>query len=215
MAGPAQRRFGLSALLALPVTVALLLFMTMLILPGEQDPVVRRMIQDIEFLRTEPQPEEIEVYALPAPPEPPDPPEAEASERPVRPAIDRSLDEDVPADSPVRVIDWWAEVRSLTEEADEEALKRWLLEQGFEKYVSIMQGPLPITNPVRAGPQETQGDRTGYLNIYGDLEFKISENCVLQTLVSSRLDVSDFAQKLPMRVMCKPRLKTTYDFERD
>lgn len=202
------------ALLALPLTIALLFLMTRLILPGDRDPVVQRMIQDIEFLRTPLPPEEILVFELPPPPEPE--PEPEPVDELLSDTTDTETptEDDAPADPPV-AIDWWAAVSSIADEEDEEALERWLLEQGYEKYVSIMQGDLPITNPADGNLQPTQGDKTGYLNIYGDLEFKVSENCVIQTQVSARLDISDFSQKLPMRVMCKKPTRKIYDFERD
>ena len=110
---------------------------------------------------------------------------------------------------------WWAAARSVGEASDEEAFERWLIEQGYEKYVSIMQGPLPITNSVTAELPITQEDITGYMNTYGDMELKISDNCVIQSLISTRFDTSDFAKNLPMRVVCKPRKKEKFSFERD
>ena len=89
-----------------------------------------------------------------------------------------------------------------------------MLEQGYERYVSIMQGPIPITNSVRGTLPPSQEDATGYLNSYGDLEFKISENCVMQTQVSARFDTSDFGRNLPMRVTCKGAAKKKYSFDR-
>ena len=84
-------------------------------------------------------------------------------------------------EGPEHVIDWWAEARKLTQESSEDEFKRWMLEQGYVRYVSIMQGPLPINNSVRGTLPPSQEEKTGYLNSYGDLEFKISENCVMQT----------------------------------
>jgi hypothetical protein len=201
------------------MTVALIFLMTRLILPGEQDRIVSRMIQSIEFLRAESAPDtaSIQVFVLPLPIEDP-PPSIE--QKPVAEVLAKTqnqttiIDEGPAEDCPVHLIDLWAEARRLTQESDEDALKRWLLEQGFERYVSIMQGPVPIANSVRGELPPNQEDRTGYLNNYGDLAFKISENCVMQTLVSARLDISDFATSLPMRVTCKSPPKIRYSFDR-
>jgi len=214
------RRFAAAALFSLPLTVALLFLMTRLILPAETDRIVNRMIQDIEFLRIElpPDPAGIHVYELPEeveeepPIKEPDPPLEVADQSQVQ---NQALNEIDDEKRPAHVIDWWAEARRLTQDSDEEALERWLLEQGYNRYVSIMQGPLPITNSVRGTLPSSQEEITGYLNTYGDLEFKISENCVIQTQVSARLDISDFARNLPMRVVCKSAPKQKFDFDRN
>ena len=211
-------RFAAAALVALPVTIALLFLMTRLILPGDEDPLVARMIQNIEFQRVARPPEPISIQTFRRPPDIEKPP------RPDRPIVSRVAadeivdepdDESTAENSRVKAIDWWAEARRIAEESDEDALERWLQEQGYEKYVTIMQGPLPITNSVQATLPDSQEDITGYMNSYGDMEIKVSENCVAQTQVSSRLDISDFAEKMPMRVLCKPRKKVRYSFDRD
>jgi len=208
-------RFATSAMIALPMTVALLFLMTRLIVPTEQDSIVTRMIQNIELHRTVPPPVAagIQVFEVPPPIDAKPPIETEqATEEQAR------TQEVFPAESveeaPARIIDWWAEARKLTQESDEEEFKRWLLEQGYARYVTIMQGALPITNGVRGTLPPSQEDKTGYLNIYGDLEFKISEICIMQTQVSARLDSSDFVRRLPMRVMCKSAPKIKYSFDR-
>ena len=192
--------------------------MTRLILPGDEDPLVARMIQNIEFQRVVRPPEPISIQTFRRPPDIKKPP------RPDRPIVSRVAadeivdepdDESTAENSRVKAIDWWAEARRIAEESDEDALERWLQEQGYEKYVTIMQGPLPITNSVQATLPDSQEDITGYMNSYGDMEIKVSENCVAQTQVSSRLDISDFAEKMPMRVLCKPRKKVRYSFDRD
>ena len=192
--------------------------MTRLILPGDEDPLVARMIQNIEFQRVARPPEPISIQTFRRPRDIEKPP------RPDRPIVSRVAadeivdepdDESTAENSRVKAIDWWAEARRIAEESDEDALERWLQEQGYEKYVTIMQGPLPITNGVQATLPDSQEDFTGYMNSYGDMEIKVSENCVAQTQVSSRLDISDFAEKMPMRVLCKPRKKVRYSFDRD
>jgi len=214
------RRFASSAAIALPVTVALFYLMTRLILPGENDRIITRMIQNIELQR--------EIRPLvPADIPPPETPQL-IEEKPPSVAVnlaaegrDQTQDDDTLADADseeeerVQGIDWLAKARKLTEESDKEALKRWLLEQGYERYVSSMQGDLPITNGVRAELPPTQEDATGYMNSFGDMEFKISENCVATTQVAARLDQSDFAKALPMIITCKRSPKQEYSFDRE
>lgn len=213
-------RFALSAAIALPMTVALLFLMTRLILPSEQDRIVTRMIQNIEFHRTvrPPDPAGILVFALPQAIEE-NPPSTEpkliAAESHQSDGKNTLSDENFEKVERARVIDWWAEARRLTQESNDEAFRRWLLEQGYDSYVSIMQGPIPITNSVGATPQPTQEDATGYLNGYGDLEYKISENCVATTQVAARFDQSDFGKALPMRVTCYAPSKQKFAFDRD
>ena len=212
-----QRRFLVSALIALPTTIILLFLMTRLILPGGKDPIVTRMIQNIEFLRADEAPlsAQIQVFELPVPVEIRPPPlELDLPLEDLGEAPDQASDESANEENPAHVIDWWTEARRLTQEAGEEEFKRWMLEQGYERYVSIMQGPLPITNSVRGTLPPSQEDATGYMNSFGDLEFKISENCVMQTLVAARFDSSDFGRNLPMRVTCKGVAKKKYSFDR-
>ena len=213
-----QRRFAASALIAFPMTIALLFLMTRLILPSEQDRIVTRMIQSIEFQRAvvPPLPAEIQIFELPPPVkiEPP-PIEVNLPAENLVATQEQGSDEIPTEERPAHVIDWWAEARKLTQESSEEEFKRWMLEQGYVRYVSIMQGPLPITNSVRGTLPPSQGEATGYLNSYGDLEFKISENCVMQTQVSARFDMSDFGRNLPMRVTCKSAPKIKYSFDRN
>jgi hypothetical protein len=212
-------RFATSAVIALPMTVALIFLMTRLILPSERDRIVTRMIQNIEFHRSAgpPVPAGIQVFELPPQIEVKPPVEVDliAAESIQPQNQDAVSSESSIEEGPAHVIDWWAEARRLTQESDEEELKRWLLEQGYERYVTIMQGPLPITNSVRGTLPPSQEEATGYLNSYGDLEFKISENCVMQTQVSARLDMSDFVRNLPMRVICKSAPKVRYSFDRN
>jgi hypothetical protein len=214
-----MKRFASSAVIAFPMTVALLFLMTRLILPSEEDRIVTRMIRNIEFQRAvrPPDPVGIQVFELPPPvevkPPPVELPRTVEDSNPIQ-NQDEFSDESAEDEGPAHVIDWWAEARRLTQESGEEEFKRWLLEQGYDSYVSIMQGPLPITNSVRGTLPPSQEEATGYLNSYGDLEFRISDNCVMQTQVSARLDMSDFARNLPMRVMCKSAPKVKYSFDR-
>jgi len=204
--------------IALPVTVALLYLMTRLILPGEHDRIITRMIQNIEFHRAvrPPDPAGILIYELPqAIEEKPPPTRAKLTAE----SSHQTQNKDTPSDENpenvgrAHVIDWWAEAHKLTQENDEEAFKRWLLEQGYEPYISIMQGSLPITNSVQAKLAPTQENATGYMNSFGDMEYKISKNCVATTQVAARLDHSDFAKALPMRITCKSPPKQKFSFD--
>ncbi len=193
--------------------------MTRLILPSDEDQIVTRMIQDIELHRSVrlPDPPAIRVYQRPPPIEKvPEPEESISTPREIHPgsAAQTAPEESADTAERARFIDWWAEARKVTQEADEEALQRWLLEQGFDSYVSIMRGELPITNPVETESPLTQENKTGYLNTYGDMEYAISENCVATTQVAARFDHSDFGKALPMRITCKRRSLKKYDFER-
>lgn len=209
-----------SALFALPITLAVLFVMTRLILPGDRDPVVSRMIQNIEFQRAVERPVPPGVRSFRRPLRIDDRSAPKASVRTSANPSPVSEPGDIAEDSPasnvrVRAIDWWAEARGVAQDSNEEALQRWSLEQGHAKYVSVMQGPLPITNSVKAPLPKTQEDITGYMNTFGDMEIKISGNCVAQTQVSARLDISDFAKHLPMRIMCKHPKKIEYSFARE
>ena len=210
-------RIAASVLIALPVTIALLFVMTQLILPGDQDRIVTRMIQNIELQRDVPPPlpAQIQVFERPPPVEIKRPP-AEV----VLNAQDAPQDQDQTSNAspqenaPAHVVDWWAAARKLTQEAGEEEFQRWMLEQGYVQYVSVMQGSMPITNSVRGTLPPSKEEETGYMNSFGDLEFKISENCVMQTQVSARFDFSDFGRNLPMRVTCTQPKKVEYSFDR-
>lgn len=212
-------RFASSAVIALPVTIALLYLMTRLIVPSENDPIVTRMIQNIELHRAIRLPDQVGIRPV-------EPPQAIEEKPPTTQANFSAegsgqtqnntprTDESPEKEGRAHVIDWWGEARRLVQESDEEALKQFLLEQGYERYVSIMQGPLPITNGVLANLPPTQEDVTGYMNSYGDLEYKISENCVATTQVAATLDHSDFVKALPMIITCKRPPKQKFSFDR-
>ena len=210
-------RIAASLLIALPVTIALLFVMTQLILPSDQDRIVTRMIQNIELQRAVPPPlpAQIQVFELRPPVEiKPAPTEAVSIAEDLPQDQVQTSNESPQGNAPAHVVDWWAAARKLTQEAGEEEFKRWMLEQGYEQYVSIMQGSMPITNSVRGTLPPSEEEATGYMNSFGDLEFKISENCVMQTQVSARFDFSDFGRNLPMRVTCKQPKKVEYSFDR-
>ncbi|MEJ2257205.1 MAG: hypothetical protein P8X98_09385, partial [Woeseiaceae bacterium] len=98
-------------------------------------------------------------------------------------------------------IDWWAQVRTAVRDADDADLDEWLQSQGYRRWVSVMQGPMP-TSGEPTTPSEQASVGTAYRNVYGDLEVRVSENCVIQ--IQSRLfDTSDFAKNIPPRIVCK------------
>jgi hypothetical protein len=213
------KRFASSGAIAFPVTIALLFLMTRLILPGEHDRIVIRMIQNIELQRAIRPRDATGIPASEIPQAidrepPPTRPISTTEDSTQNPNEETGPDNNFENTRRPRDIDWWAEARRLTHESNEAALRRWSLEQGYERYVSIMQGPLPITEPVQATLFPGQEDATGYMNIYGEMEYKISENCVATTQVMVALDDSDFVQALPMVISCKPPPRQKIMFDR-
>ena len=209
-------RFAIATIAALLATVALLFLMTRLILPGEYHPIGTRSTHNIKFESVARSLDETDVPVFEMPQaiakEPP-PSQANSNSNQIETKETRAGDS-VEKEAQVREFDWERERRRLAQASDDAAFKRWLLEQGHERYASIMQGPLPITNSVHAKLPPTQDDITGYMNVYGDKEYKIGENCVATTQVAARLDQSDFARALPMVISCKRPLKKTYTFDR-
>lgn len=214
-----MKRFMTSAVIAAPITVVLLFLMMRLILPGENDIVVRQMIQRIEFQRSEVAlgRKSLDEIAMPSFVD------SDAhSMVPLRPSVRaeptryRELGSTQRAgiERPSRAIDWSAAVKELLKETDENELDRWLLAQRHEEYVSVMQGPLPITKSVGEPQPTTQEDITGYLNVYGDMEIKVTKNCVARTQVAARHDISDFGKQLVMPISCKKPPAVVYSFER-
>lgn len=211
------QRFSLASLIALAMTVALLFLMTRLILPFEQDPEVIQAIRSIELQRLERIPEPADIRILERLPDvdtelPPKRPETSAA--PV--AQSTAPDEDDEPDPAERAssgsIDWWAELRRQDEAADEAALRKWRLEQGYDPYVSIMQGALPIMNPFVAEPSPVAPDN-GFQNVYGERELQVSDNCFMQIRILNH-DYSSFARNIPPYVYCKSPAKIRFSFER-
>jgi len=181
--------------------------MTRLILPVEADRIDWRVIQNVELRQTIPVAERHDIKAFELPSKltkalQPDKEVKGVNDLP--PLDDREVatDRDLENERKNYVIDWWAEARKLSEEIGEDSLQRWLVEQGYEPYVSIMQGPLPVTNDKRGPSVPAEGDGIAYKNTYGESEIKINENCVMQGPTTVH-DGSDFAQNLPARIICK------------
>ncbi len=173
--------------------------------------MVARMLLNLDLLRA---PSDVRRLNVPEADEPL--PRRPTRSRPVRPHApiydDTPEASDIPRD---KHIDWQLLAQQAVTDKEQQDLQRWMVENGHTDYHTIMQGPLPITNSVQATLPPTQEDATGYLNTFGDMEIKVSENCVAKTQVAGRLDISDFSQKLPMRVDCKSPPKVKFSFERE
>ena len=211
------KRYALASLIALAMTVALLFLMTRLILPFEQDPQVIQAIRSIELHRLQriPEPADIRILdRLPVVDVDPPPKRPETSAVPVGQSSETDEADDpglaeTPAD---HEIDWWAELRRQGETADEVAFRKWRQEQGYDPYVSIMQGALPITNPFVAEPSPIAPDN-GFQNVYGERELQVSANCFMQIPLLNH-DYSSFARNIPPYVYCKSSPKKRFSFER-
>ena len=195
------QRYLVACVAASLATIAILFVMTQLISPIGGDPVVRRMLLQLDFQRRHAPVVPGRIRAIELPPKPA-----------IQPAPDRSRDED---DRPERVaygqepaeatndtlIDWWAEAEAVIEDLDDAEFDDWLESRGYRKWVSVMQGPMPTSGGPAMSPEE---ERSGYSykNVYGELEFPISQNCVMQ-VPSRPSDSSDFARNIPPRIVCK------------
>ncbi len=185
--------------------------MTRLILPAQDDPIVARMLLNLDLLRA---PDDVVQMNIPKTAEPL--PGRPIRSRPLRPHA--PIYEDTPEASETpqdKHVDWQLLTQQALADKEQQDLQRWMIENGHSDYNTIMQGPLPITNSVRATLPPTQEDATGYLNTFGDMEIKVSENCVAKTQVAGRLDISDFSEKLPMRIDCKSPPKVKFSFDRE
>ena len=197
-------RYLPACIVASLVTLVILFVMTQLISPIGGDPVVKRMLFQLELQRrqTPAVPSGIKVFELP--PKPEDQPVSDrsldADNRPQRPEPAAYNDDDV-EETRGRVINWWAEARAVIQGLGDAEFEEWLESQGFKKWVSVMQGPMP-TSGGTAVPAEDGKTRSAYRNIYGDLELPISKNCVMQ-MQPRPFDSSDFSRNVPPRIVCK------------
>ncbi|MEM8681960.1 MAG: hypothetical protein AAGF72_00935 [Pseudomonadota bacterium] len=200
----ALRRYSAACLAASLVTTAIVFLMTQLILPVGGDPVVRQMLLQLESRRSSlPKAESgIRVFQLPPKPElreTPDTP-ADQSARPKRPEKPEYNDDPVAA-TPDRIIDWWAQARTVIQDRGDAEFEEWLESLGYKKYMSIMQGPMPGSgNPTKPSRQGRLG--LDYKNVFGDLVVPINENCVMQMRPRS-FDSSDFARNIPPLIVCR------------
>jgi hypothetical protein len=183
--------------------------MTQLISPIGGDPVVRQMLLQLEFQRrpSPDTPSGIRVFELPPKPETQHASDSSIDEddRPMRPARAENNDDDIEVTQD-HVVDWWAQARAVIQEVGDAELEEWLKSQGYKKWVSVMQGPMPTSGDTTA-PSEQGKIGSGYRNMYGDLELPISKNCVLQ-MQSRPFDSSDFARNIPPRIVCRGTSKT-------
>jgi hypothetical protein len=197
------QRYFVACLAASLVTIAILFVMTQLIAPIGGHPVVKQMIQRLELHHRPPAEAPNEVQNIKLPPKPriihaPDMAidEGENSKRP-EVGSNRDNNTEVTQD---QAIDWWAEVQKYIQGSEDAGSQKWMLSHGFKKYVSIMQGPMPSSGGPSAPPEKEEVG-SSHRNVYGDLEIKVTENCILQ--VSSNIfDSSDFARHIPPRILC-------------
>ncbi len=209
------RRYVLACVAALLVTIALLLVMTQLILPGDDDPVVTRMLLEWESRRSSPPEAERAVRVFERPPEretqdTPDDPEVESGRprRPERAEYAAGSNEEPIEAAEERNTDWWAEARAVIEDLGDEEYENWLESLGRRRYVSIMQGPMPASGDPKT-PSSLGWAGAGYTSVYGDLEVAIGENCVMQ-MRSRPFDYSDFAKNIPPLIVCKLAPETDF-----
>ena len=202
---PNAARYLFASLFALVLTAALLVLMTRLILPFDDDPVVSETHQRLEFQRLI-VPYEEEVLRRSVAPDRDEIPEIVVGEA-------RRPDATLPAGSVVdsngehseaaEPIDLEATAKTVIENMEGRKYREWLATQANkQKYVSIMQGPIPgSSQPPQSQPSSSNGN--SYRNTYGETEVEVNENCVMQ-LRSTAFDYSDFATKLPARISCRP-----------
>ncbi len=195
--------YALACCIALPLTIGILFLMTKLILPIDSDPVVMQMLHKLELQRDARQvlQQPIHVYERPSRIEESTPPDkfVEDTSRPIRPP---TSDDDPAPDPEPHVVDWWAEARSIVQDSEDANFEEWLLAQGYRKYVSIMQGPMPTGDNPSKSPAQRENENIGYRNVFGDLELTINDNCVMR-MQSGTVDLSDFSRHLPAQVICK------------
>ena len=216
-------RYSSSALLAIPITIALFYIMTRLILPSENDRVVSQMIETIELVRATRQAE----LAPSLPTEPrrvidQEPAEPEVIVRdPLSPQVDierpagvQREDSNPEADRPTAK-DWWAAVREFRHNSDKDTSERWFLDNGYSRYTTIMQGDTPTQG--RAVSEPTEGPRYGmpYMNIYGLTEIQFGDNCFATSQFEGRFGNGELAKYLPMNIKCKKNPKQKFSFERE
>lgn len=198
------RRYSVAGFAASLVTLAILFVMTELTSPIGGDPVVTQMLLELELQRNEPADSGggVRVFKLPPTLQPQSTPDerVEKPERPKRPE-QANVDEDPVEAERSRTIDWWAVAREVIKASGEAEFENWLEQQGYRKYVSIMQGPMPGADRETA-PSALESTGSVYTNVYGDVEVPINENCVMQ-IRPGNFDSSDFAQNIPPQIVCK------------
>lgn len=209
-------RFAISMVIALLPTFALLFVMTILINPLSGHLPLAPVSMSIHYQSRAPAVKDDEVHRM-------DETTALRDSAPTKPIDDQpqqlittKRDEKVDAtradsqaprqriDRSVRSpIDWREEGRRVVQETGEvESAKAWRLAQGYDEYVSIIQGPPRTAMKIPMSSFSNEEDKLfGYNNVYGELEVKISDNCVAQS--NERHDGLDFTGVLPATIFCK------------
>ena len=99
-------------------------------------------------------------------------------------------------------VDWWQQVQNYIDEMSEEDLRQWRLTNGYDNYVSVMQGSIP-SSPYPEAPRVTADPiGTGYSGSSGKTEIRISENCIAEVDNSALAGVNP-GMRIPNRVDCK------------
>ena len=206
-------RYAVASGFALLLTALLLILMTRLIMPLESDQVVATQPLELEFSPTIIPREEdpMRLFERPDRPDPVEIPEIYIGEarEPIPLEELQDLDEsDADPAEPPSAIDLRARARSIIQDREDEKYQAWLAEQsGQQRYVSIMQGPIPRSDTPRASAEQGGGTGSHYRSVYGETEVTLGDNCVMQ-LRSTTFDYSDFASKLPAMIRCRaPRPK--------
>jgi hypothetical protein len=195
--------------------------MTRLIVPAEDNATVSRMVErfelrrassvdtNVERLRQHDNIRRIPILSprredfLPALPQPESQVEIGTAD-----VIETTLGlRQVPGSETTRV-DWWAEAHKAVQGIGDENLKQWRIAHGYDRYVTVMQGPLPIPRGARKSTATGDSERSGYVNVFGDAEIAVSKNCVMQS-ESVHHDHSDFMRHVPDLIVCNapPRPK--------
>ena len=202
-----RQRYAAAGASAALVTALLLFVMTQLITPIGGDPAVERMLLELEIFRLPP-----DAPTGISDPEPTadaasESPETETAlpSRPERAEDDGGIDE--PETEPEQEpkpssgVDWWSQAQNVARSMGNEELEALLQSPGFEDWVSVMQGPMPSTGDVARAIEE-DAVWSFYWNVYGDIEIRVSKDCVLQ-IQSRPFDYSSFAKNIPPNILCK------------
>lgn len=99
-------------------------------------------------------------------------------------------------------IDWWDEIRKTVDLMAADELRRWRITQGYDQYVSAMQGPPPASRLSKVRLPDEQY-LASHSNGYGETEVKINKSCIARFSTNSN-DHSDFARHLPALIFCAP-----------
>lgn len=218
-----QSRYSLSLVMAALPTVALLYLMTRLIVPEEGDPIVSEMIGAFELRqiprmvdtavrRRERELEELrEFRPLKRSDFVPDESQETGEFNGEAPDESQQATDSTDNADQQSGVDWWLQIQNYIDEMSEEDLRQWRLSNGYDNYVSVMQGSIP-SSPYPEAPRVTADPiGTSYSGSSGKTEIRISENCIVE-VDNSALAGIDPGMRIPNRADCKPQRSV---FDRD